>query len=56
MQDAQSRRPAIKADLLSRLGRTRAAADAYRQAFALAANDAERAYLGEQIAELTDHT
>jgi RNA polymerase sigma factor (sigma-70 family) len=33
---------AIKADLLSRLGRTDEAADAYRQAFTLAANDAER--------------
>jgi RNA polymerase sigma-70 factor (ECF subfamily) len=45
--------PAIKADLLSRLGRTREAADAYRQAFALAANDAERAFLEEQISEHT---
>jgi RNA polymerase sigma-70 factor (ECF subfamily) len=42
--------PAIKADLLSRLGRTAEAADAYRQAFALAANEAERAFLAEQIA------
>lgn len=42
-------RPAIKADLLSRLGRTREAAAAYRQALALAANDAERAFLEEQI-------
>jgi RNA polymerase sigma-70 factor, ECF subfamily len=42
--------PAIKADLLSRLGRTREAADAYRQAFTLAANEAERAFLAEQIA------
>ncbi len=42
---------AIKADLLSRLGRTREAADAYRQALALAANDAERAFLEEQISE-----
>jgi RNA polymerase sigma-70 factor, ECF subfamily len=42
--------PAIKADLLSRLGRTAEADDAYRQAFALAANDAERAFLAEQIA------
>jgi len=44
---------AIKADLLSRLGRADEAADAYRQAFALAANDAERAFLAGQIA---DHT
>jgi RNA polymerase sigma-70 factor (ECF subfamily) len=42
--------PAIKADLLTRLGRTRAAAAAYRQALALAANDAERAFLEEQLA------
>jgi RNA polymerase sigma-70 factor, ECF subfamily len=44
---------AVKADLLSRLGRADEAADAYRQAFALAANEAERAFLAEQIA---DHT
>ncbi len=43
--------PAIKADLLSRLGRTGEAAAAYRQAFALAANEAERAFLAEQIAD-----
>ncbi len=42
--------PAIKADLLTRLGRTRAAAAAYRQALALAANDAERAFPEEQLA------
>jgi RNA polymerase sigma-70 factor (ECF subfamily) len=41
--------PAIKADLLGRLGRTREATAAYRQALALAANDAERAFLDEQI-------
>jgi RNA polymerase sigma factor (sigma-70 family) len=45
--------PAIKADLLSRIGRTGEAADAYRQAFSLAANEAERAFLAGQIA---DHT
>ena len=45
--------PAIKADLLSRTGRTVEAADAYREAFSLAANEAERAFLAEQIA---DHT
>jgi RNA polymerase sigma-70 factor (ECF subfamily) len=44
---------AIKADLLSRAGRTGEAADAYRQALALAANEAERAFLAEQIAKLT---
>jgi RNA polymerase sigma factor (sigma-70 family) len=43
--------PAIKADLLSRTGRTGEAADAYRQAFSLAANAAERAFLAEQIAD-----
>ena len=42
---------AIKADLLSRLGRTDEAADAYRQAFTLAANDAERVFLADQIAD-----
>ncbi len=45
--------PAIKADLLSRAGRTGEAADSYRQAFDLAGNEAERAILAEQIA---DHT
>jgi RNA polymerase sigma factor (sigma-70 family) len=40
---------AIKADLLSRLDRPTDAADAYRQAFALAANAAERAFLAEQL-------
>jgi RNA polymerase sigma-70 factor (ECF subfamily) len=41
--------PAIKADLLRRLGRTGEATAAYRQALALAANDAERAFLDERI-------
>ncbi len=41
--------PAIRADLLRRLGRTGEATAAYRQALALAANDAERAFLDEQI-------
>jgi RNA polymerase sigma factor (sigma-70 family) len=40
--------PAIKADLLSRLGRPQEAAAAYRQAAALTANDTERAFLDEQ--------
>jgi RNA polymerase sigma-70 factor (ECF subfamily) len=44
--------PAIKADLLSRLGRGREAAGCYREAFGLAANEAERAFLAGQIAEL----
>ncbi len=41
--------PAIKADLLARLGRAREATAAYRQALTLAANDAERAFLEERI-------
>lgn len=41
--------PAIKADLLSRLGRTGEAADSYRQALELAANETERAFLAEQV-------
>jgi RNA polymerase sigma-70 factor, ECF subfamily len=41
--------PAIKAELLSRAGRAREAADAYRQAFDLAANEAERVFLAEQV-------
>ncbi len=41
--------PAIKAELLSRLGRDADAAAAYRQAFDLAANEAERAFLAGQI-------
>ena len=45
--------PAIKAGLLSRIGRTSEAAGAYRQAFDLAAGEAERAFLAGQIA---DHT
>ncbi len=45
--------PAIKADLLSRLGRAGEAAAAYRQAFTLASNEAERAFLAGQLADLT---
>ena len=44
--------PAIKADLLSRLGRLAEADAAYRRAFDLAANEAERAFLAEQFADL----
>jgi RNA polymerase sigma-70 factor (ECF subfamily) len=44
--------PAIKADLLRRLGRTGAAAQAYRQALELAANETERAFLTERLAAL----
>jgi RNA polymerase sigma factor (sigma-70 family) len=41
--------PAVKADLLRRAGRDREAAAAYRQALAVTANEAERAFLAEQI-------
>jgi RNA polymerase sigma-70 factor, ECF subfamily len=41
---------AVKADLLSQAGRAQAAADAYRRAFELAANEAARAFLARQIA------
>jgi len=44
--------PAVKADLLSRLGRANEAADAYRQALALATNEAEQAFLAGQLAGL----
>jgi RNA polymerase sigma-70 factor (ECF subfamily) len=43
--------PAIKADLLRRLGRPRDAAVAYERALALADNDAERAFLASRLAE-----
>jgi predicted RNA polymerase sigma factor len=42
--------PAIKADLLTRLGRSGEAADAYRQALELTANEAERAFLADRLA------
>jgi predicted RNA polymerase sigma factor len=42
--------PAIKADLLSRLGRPAAAAAAYRLALDLTANEAERAFLAGRLA------
>ena len=43
--------PAVKADLLRRAGRDHEAAAAYRQALAVTANEAERAFLTERIAE-----
>nr|WP_255620657.1 DUF6596 domain-containing protein [Pseudonocardia sp. DSM 110487] len=43
--------PAAKADLLGRLGRSADAAAAYKQAIALTANEAERAYLVGRLAE-----
>jgi RNA polymerase sigma factor (sigma-70 family) len=44
---------AVKAHLLNQAGRPGEAADAYQQAFDLAANEAERAFLAEQITGLT---
>ncbi|GAA2097544.1 RNA polymerase sigma factor [Actinomadura alba] len=43
--------PAIKADLLRRLGRNADAAVAYERAIALVGNDAERAFLAVRLAE-----
>ncbi|MCW8375917.1 RNA polymerase sigma factor [Streptomyces justiciae] len=43
--------PAIKADLLRRLGRTDEAAAAYRRAVLLTDNEAERAFLTERLAD-----
>jgi RNA polymerase sigma factor (sigma-70 family) len=40
---------AVKADLLTRLGLTKQAADAYRRAHDLTTNEAERAFLADQI-------
>ncbi|WP_308168111.1 RNA polymerase sigma factor [Nonomuraea sp. NEAU-A123] len=45
--------PATRADLLRRMGRDGEAADAYRQALTLAANDSERRYLAGRLAEVT---
>jgi len=44
---------ATRADLLRRLGRNERAADAYRQALALAPNDVERRFLLKRLAETT---
>jgi RNA polymerase sigma-70 factor (ECF subfamily) len=46
--------PATRADLLRRLGHNRPAADAYRQALALAPTDAERRYLAKRLAEMAE--
>ena len=46
---------AIRADLLARLGRAAEAADAYRQAHALTANEAERVFLAQQIKDTMHH-
>ena len=45
--------PATRADLLRRLGSLAEAADAYRQALALAGTDTERRYLARRLAEVT---
>jgi RNA polymerase sigma factor (sigma-70 family) len=42
--------PAVKADLLERLGRADEAADAHRQALARTRNEAERRFLSERVA------
>jgi RNA polymerase sigma-70 factor (ECF subfamily) len=44
--------PATRAELLTRLGRTAEAADAYREALALTGNDAEREFLAGRIRAL----
>jgi RNA polymerase sigma-70 factor (ECF subfamily) len=44
--------PAARADLLRRNGRFREAADAYRQALALVANDPERRFLARRLEEM----
>jgi RNA polymerase sigma-70 factor (ECF subfamily) len=44
--------PAARADLLRRDGRWREAAEAYRQALAIVANDPERRYLNRRLAEV----
>ncbi|MGW2721628.1 hypothetical protein [Streptomyces sp. NPDC001492] len=43
--------PAIKADLLQRLGRTDAAAAAYRQPLELTGNEAERTFLTGRLTD-----
>jgi RNA polymerase sigma-70 factor (ECF subfamily) len=43
--------PAVRADLLRRLGRDAEAAAAYEEALALAGNTAERAFLRQRLAE-----
>jgi RNA polymerase sigma-70 factor (ECF subfamily) len=44
--------PAVRADLLRRLGRKNEAAAAYQQALALVTNDAERRFLAKRLAEV----
>jgi RNA polymerase sigma-70 factor (ECF subfamily) len=47
--------PAVRADLLRRLGRREEAADAYREALALARLAPERRLLAQRLAEVDDH-
>ena len=51
--DAYRYLPAAKADLLRRLGRREAAAQAYREALALTDNAAEREFLTRRLTEVT---
>jgi RNA polymerase sigma-70 factor (ECF subfamily) len=51
--DAYRYLPAAKADLLRRLGRREAAAQAYRDALALTDNAAEREFLARRLTEVT---
>ena len=51
--DAYRYLPAAKADLLRRLGRREAAAQAYRDALALTDNTAEREFLARRLTEVT---
>jgi RNA polymerase sigma-70 factor (ECF subfamily) len=51
--DAYRYLPAAKADLLRRLGRREAAAQAYRDALALTDNAAEREFLTRRLTEVT---
>ncbi|MET0592386.1 MAG: DUF6596 domain-containing protein, partial [Polyangiaceae bacterium] len=44
--------PAVRADLMRRLGRRREAADAYREALALVGNEPERRFLARRLAEV----
>ncbi|WP_369751287.1 hypothetical protein [Micromonospora sp. ATCC 39149] len=48
--------PAVRADLLRRLGRRGEAAGAYRRALEFAGNDAERRYLWDRLAEVTGNS
>ena len=48
--------PATRADLLRRLRRPEAAADAYHEALELVATDAERRYLARRLAEVTNQS